>query len=189
MPMRLFLAVTLPDEMQDAIAVAVAPARQAAPAVRWVQAGLLHLTVKFLGDCPEGDDVRVAAAARVALAGISPFEVAVGGMGAFPNFWHPRVVWLDMHPPAPLADVARRLDAALAPLGFAAESRPFRAHVTLGRVAEGVPREQLAALERAVRGVRASWTLVIREVALMRSTLGPGGPTYTSLHTIAVGTA
>lgn len=185
--MRLFLAVTLPDEMQEAIAGAIAPARQAAPTVRWVRAGLLHLTVKFLGERPEGDDVRIAAAARGALAGIVPFQVTVGGTGAFPNFRRPRVVWLDMHPPVPLADLAQRLDAALAPLGFARESRPFRAHVTLGRVTDGVPREQLAALERALRDVRASWTLIVRDVALMRSTLGPGGPAYTALHTIALG--
>lgn len=188
-PMRLFLAVTLPDEMQVGITRAVAPAREAAPAVRWVRAGLLHLTMKFLGERPAGDDVRVAVAARGALAGVAPFDVTVGGTGAFPNFRRPRVVWLDMNPPVLLAGVARRIDAALASLGYAAETRPFRAHVTLGRLNDAVPREQVLSLERTLRDVRDSWTLAVREVVLMRSALSQEGPTYTALHHVALGGA
>ncbi len=184
--MRLFLAITLPEAMQSAIAREVAPARAAAPAVRWVRPELMHLTVKFLGERPEEDEARVARATRAALAPLPPFEVTVGGTGAFPNFRRPRVVWLGMHPPTPLAGLARRLDAALAPLGVTPETRPFRAHVTLGRVADGVPRQQVAALERALRAVRATWPLAIREVALMRSTLGAGGPHHDRLHHFAL---
>lgn len=186
--MRLFLAVTLPDELQGAIARETEQARAAAPAVRWVRASRLHLTLKFLGERPEGDEARVAGAARAALAPVAPFDVTLGGTGAFPNFRRPRVVWLDMLPLAPLAELARRLDAALAPLGFATETRPFRAHVTLGRVMDALPRDQVAALERALRGVRAPWPLAVREVALMRSTLGGAdGPRYDRLHVFTLG--
>ncbi len=187
--MRLFLAVTLPDEMQAGIAHAVAQAREAAPAVRWVRTGHLHLTMKFLGECPDGADARVAAAAHESLAAVAPFDVTVGGTGAFPNFRRPRVVWLDMHPPAPLAAVARRLDDALAPMGFATETRPFRAHVTLGRINDAVPREQVLSLQRTLGAVHDSWTLAVREVILMRSTLSQEGPTYVALHHVALGGA
>lgn len=183
--MRLFLAITLPDELQAAIARALAPAREAAPAVRWVRDGLLHLTIKFLGERPEREVAPIAAAARTALAGVAPFDVTVGKTGAFPNFRSPRVVWLDMYPAAPLAAVARRLDAALAPLGLAPEARPFRAHVTLGRVA-GIPSDQRRALERTLRAVHGSWPLAVRDVRLMQSTLGRGGPVYEVLDRLAL---
>lgn len=185
--MRLFLAVTLPEPLQQEIARATAPLRAAAPTVRWVRPDRLHLTMKFLGERPDDEATGIADAARRAIAGLSPVRASLHGAGAFPNFRRPRVVWLGMHPEAPLAAIARRLDAALAPLGVEPESRPFRAHVTLGRVADAMPPAAAAALERDVRQLTSTWSLAVYDIALMQSTLGPGGPTYRVLDTLPLG--
>ncbi|MCC6929216.1 MAG: RNA 2',3'-cyclic phosphodiesterase [Gemmatimonadaceae bacterium] len=133
--MRLFVAVTLPDDVRESIARATAELRSAAPRVRWVRPEVLHLTVKFLGERPHGDERRIGDALRPSLAQASGCDATIRGAGAFPNFRRPRVVWLGMHPLAPLAAIARHVDDSLLALGIARESRPFRAHVTLGRVA------------------------------------------------------
>lgn len=185
--MRLFLAVTLPEALQQDIARATAALRAAAPTVRWVRPERLHLTMKFLGERPDDDATRIADAARHATTGLQPVSASLHGTGAFPNFRRPRVVWLGMHPEAPLAAIARRLDAALAPLGIEPESRPFRAHVTLGRVADAMPPAAAAALERDLRRVTSTWLLAVYDIALMQSTLGPGGPTYRVLDTLPLG--
>src|SRR5690242_10763183 len=92
--MRLFLGLELASATADEIHSAIGPMRDAEPALSWVSARKLHLTLKFLG---EGDESRVAAlivaADRVAAAH-RPFEMDLGGVGAFPNFRRPRVVWL-----------------------------------------------------------------------------------------------
>lgn len=185
--MRLFLAVALPEPLQQEIARATAPLRASAPAVRWVRPDRLHLTMKFLGERPDDEAVRVANAARQAMADVPPLSASLHGAGAFPNFRRPRVVWLGMHPEGPLAAIARRLDVALAPLGVERESRPFRAHVTLGRVAGALPPLVAAALERDLRQVTSTWLLAVYDIALMQSTLGPGGPTYRVLDTLPLG--
>lgn len=185
--MRLFLAVTLPEALQQDIARATAQLRVAAPTVRWVRPDRLHLTIKFLGERPEDEALRIAAAARRATAELPPVRASLQGTGAFPNFRRPRVVWLGMHPEAPLAAIARRLDAALAPVGVEAESRPFRAHVTLGRIVGAMPPVAAAALERDLRQVTSTWLLAVYDIALMQSTLGPGGSTYRVLDTLPLG--
>lgn len=185
--MRLFLAVTLSDDVRESIGRATAEARALAPGVRWVRPGLLHLTVKFLGERPDGDDRRVADALRPALARAHGCDATIRGAGAFPNFRRPRVVWLGMHPPAPLAAVARQVDDALFALGIERESRPFRAHITLGRVDHGLAPVDADSLERALGAVRSTWTVPVRDVAVIQSTLAHGGPTYRVLERCPLG--
>ena len=185
--MRLFLAVTLPDDVRESIGRATAEVRATVTGVRWVRPELLHLTVKFLGERADGDERRLEGALRSPLVRVPGCEATIRGAGAFPNFRRPRVVWLGMHPVAPLAGIARRVDDALTPLGIEGERRPFRAHVTLGRVNEGFPATQGEALERALRAVGVAWDLRVADVAVMRSTLGRGGPTYDVLARIPLG--
>jgi len=185
--MRLFLAVTLPEPVQAAIGRALEPVRAATTGVRWVDARLLHLTVKFLGERPEDDVSRIAQAVGDALAPTPAFDVALTRTGAFPNFPRARVVWLGMHPPAPLLSLAATVESALLPLGFGAESRPFRAHVTLGRVPHPLDAESARALASQLGSVTGPWKTRVDQVTLMQSTLGPAGPSYRALAHLKLG--
>lgn len=185
--MRLFLAITLPDGLKAEIARAVAPAREGTPGVRWVRTELLHLTVKFVGERLDGEEQLIMETARSALRSAEPVMATIGGAGAFPNFRKARVVWIGMHPVAPLADIARRVDTALSSVGIAAERRPFQAHITLGRIAAPLVPEAARSLERALHAVRDEWVMPVREVALMQSTLGREGPAYRVLKKIPLG--
>lgn len=177
--MRLFLAITLPDHVRAAITRAVAPARAAAPHVRWVREESLHLTLRFLGERPATDVALLGESVQRALAPVAGFTATIRDAGAFPNFRRPRAVWLGMHPRDTFGALVRRLEATLAALGIAVENRPFRPHVTLGRVGAPLAAAEGEALARALRAIRQRWTMDVHEVVLMRSTLGPGGSTYT----------
>jgi 2'-5' RNA ligase len=86
---------------------------------------------------------------------------------------------------AGLAELAARVDAALARLGFPREPRPFSPHVTLGRVR--VPRRDqalAAALGAAAGRDFGAWR--IDRVSLMRSDLSPRGARYTELAGVAL---
>jgi 2'-5' RNA ligase len=79
---------------------------------------------------------------------------------------------------AAAADLAGRIDTALEPLGWAPQTRPFSAHVTLGRVrAPRAARRLAAALAAGTPAGRQPVT----HVALMRSVLSPRGARYTEL--------
>lgn len=192
--MRCFLAVDLPEAVREAIAAVQArlaadmdrrPRRPAGDRVRWVAAANLHLTMRFLGEIDEGQAREVTAVTERVATAQPPIVVEAAGLGLFPGPVRPRVVWVGLTTGSPdVGRLARALEQALATVGFLAEPRPFRAHLTIGRVREGGrirPGERGAtALTDALTAAGAprfgGWT--IREIVLYRSHLGPRGSRY-----------
>jgi 2'-5' RNA ligase len=141
----------------------------------------LHVTVKFLGQIDDGRVDQIGGAIRGVAARTSAFDLAVRGLGAFPTPGRPRVLWVGLEPAAPLAALAGDVDATLGEHGFARETRPFAAHVTLGRVRETRRNPALAdALARPAECGRLS----VRRLSLMRSELHPRGARYTELTSV-----
>lgn len=180
--MRLFVAVNLPEEERGAAYRATAPLRQGTVPVRWVRAEALHLTLKFLGEVPPERADDVATALDVAVAAARPFEVVVGGIGGFPSLARPRVVWLGVENHPALELLANDVELALRPLGFEAELRPFRPHITLGRARQGARSAAFDKLEQLAGRVTYEAVAPVRSVDLMESTLRPDGATYRVLH-------
>ena len=155
--------------------------------VAWVAPANLHLTLKFLGAVPEARiDAIVAALTRSGLD-LRPFEARIRGLGAFPSGTRPRVIWAGVTDGASeMVELARRVDAALAELGFAREERPFSPHVTLGRVRQPGRNPALSdALGSAT--AREFGQMRVPSASLMRSELGPRGARYTELATVRLG--
>jgi 2'-5' RNA ligase len=141
----------------------------------------LHVTLKFLGRIEDARVDAIAAALRTVAARSPAFEIDVRGLGAFPTPGRPRVIWARLEPATPLAQLAGDVDGALDALGFARETRPFAAHVTLGRVRESRRNPKLAdALARPAECGRLS----VRRLSLMRSDLHPRGARYTELTSV-----
>lgn len=125
-------------------------------------------------------------ALRGALAGPA-FELELRGLGAFPTRGRPRVLWVGAGQGAAAATaLAARVDAALAPLGFPPEPRPFTSHVTLGRVRAPRPNPALAEALAAAAD-RAFGQARVAAVALMRSQPSPAGSRYTELAALPLG--
>jgi len=185
--MRLFLALELAPATAEEIHAAVAPLQDSAPGLAWVPAHKLHLTLKFLGDA---DESRVAAlgdvTARLA-AGHRPFELTLGGIGAFPNFRRPRVVWLGVEGEPRLELLHHDVEVAAADLGYELEGRPYRPHVTLARVREPLTADRARVLARAARAVSYSATVVVDRLTLFDSATGGSGVHYRRVHAATLG--
>ena len=133
-PLRLFVAVDVPDDVRDALDAAVAPLRASMPGARWTPPENWHVTLKFLGSVRPAMLNDVALAVRDAAGQQTAFRARVEGMGAFPSANRARVVWAgleDRH--GELAALARSVDRALE-FGFPMEERPFAGHLTLARL-------------------------------------------------------
>jgi len=144
-----------------------------------------HLTLRFLGDVPEADIPAV----QTALAGVAfaPFAVQPAGGGFFPGPDRPRVIWAGLaEGAAPCRAVAAAVDAALAPLGFAPQSRPFASHLTLGRVkVPGRDGDWPGILSLLAR---TSWPpFPVTAFCLYRSTLSAAGSRYDVLAAFPAG--
>lgn len=173
--MSLFVAVEVPDAARSAVAEAVAPLREAAPRLRWVDPQRYHLTLAFLGEVPDGRVAAVSAALGDVGAGASAFELALSGeLGMFGR----RVLWAGVAASAPLDDLAARVRKFVGGVvGLPDGDRPFTAHLTLARAGREKVRPELVA-GAGVPPVR--WP--VEQVVLMRSAGG-----YSVVEAVALG--
>lgn len=184
---RLFAAMPLGDDLRRQATRIQDQLKRAGGGVKWVEPGNLHITLKFLGWTDEGRIPGVVEAMRAATQGREPFQVEVKGVGAFPNARRPRVIWLGTTDGAvALAGIAERLESEVAALGFERETRPFAAHVTLGRVSSPERACSLTA-EIELMGATEVGKMTCGEIVLMRSDLSRSGPTYTPIEVVRLG--
>lgn len=187
---RLFVAVNLPPACRERIAADSLPLREAAPSVAWIRAPLLHLTLKFIGEQDERLVPQFAEACAVVAGGARPHRLAFDAYGAFPNLRRPHVVWLGISAGGEqLARVAADLDAACEALGVPRDTRPFRPHLTLGRVKRELSNQESKALAQAARSASSQEAIMVESIDLMRSDLGQAGPAYTVLASAPLGGA
>ena len=158
----------------------------AALSVSWVAPENLHVTVKFLGNVDEARVQSVIDALRTAVRGHAPFDLEVGGLGAFPSATRARVLWAGLiGGTTPLGALAASVEDALAQLGFPREDRPFSPHITLARVREPRRSPELAEALGVTSGRRFG-QVAVPDIALMRSDLSPRGARYSTLASIAL---
>lgn len=145
---RTFVALDLPEPDRAALARHLAECARVAPRYRWVDPDALHLTLRFLGHLEPAVLDRV----RDELAGVRAmaFRLALAGRGTFGSRSAPRAVWLGLAEGGEgCAALAQRVEAACTAGGLEADTRRFRAHVTLARaIGEG---ERLPALPEPPR--------------------------------------
>jgi 2'-5' RNA ligase len=136
---------------------------------RRIPARNLHLTLAFLGSLDPAAQRCVEEAAQTVRA--RPCTLLLDEVGWFRR---PRVLWVGASQvPAQLEDLVEQLSERLTPCGYAPDSRPFRAHVTLARKVDRGPlrREAIAPIEWHVDGF-----------ALVESVMLPAGADYRPLR-------
>ena len=134
---RAFIAIELPAAIQEQLGQVIAGLQERAPrAVRWVAPRNIHLTLKFLGNVSPDNLTQLTRVIQNEAQRCKPFELRVGGLGAFPTKIHPRVIWIGVAAPPPLAEIQLGLDRETERLGYQNEERGFSAHLTIGRVSQ-----------------------------------------------------
>src|SRR2546423_4236623 len=134
--MRLFLALNLSERLRREIWEATTELRGNGPGIKWVAEERLHITLKFIGEQPESAVQPLVDAMRRVGAGHLAPHISVGGIGAFPTFHRPRVIWIGVEPDPRLELLHHDVEIACEKLGYEVEGRPFRPHLTLGRAGE-----------------------------------------------------
>lgn len=183
---RLFIAAELPEGVLKAISAVQDDLKRRLPghALRWTRPEGIHLTLKFLGDVAPGRVDELADALARAAADRRRIDLAVEGLGCFPNPRRPRVLWLGIGGEvAKLRLLQQAVEAETTPLGFPSEGRAFSPHLTLARVQRNASRADVdkigAAVERG--GVGRVADFPVRGVSLIRSQLKPSGAEYTQV--------
>lgn len=176
---RSFIAVELPEIVRRQIESLTLELKKSDAPVGWVRPEGIHLTFKFLGNIsPE-----MVEQIKPVLAGIGsrtgPMHVQPAGCGAFPTIKQPRVIWVGLRGESqPLIELQKEVESAMMPFGFKPEERPFRPHLTLGRVRG---RQGLLALQQILLASRefTAEAFDVTELVLYKSELRPDGARYT----------
>jgi 2'-5' RNA ligase len=148
-------------------------------AVRWVEPGNIHLTLKFLGDTETSSIGAIESRLEEVASGFGPFEIRLGKLGCFPNPRRPRVVWVGIEGNLePLLGLQQAVEQSLAELGWPPESRRFHPHLTLGRVKDS---RQVIEARLPWGRQRADGQQYVNEVCLIESDLRPTGAVYSVL--------
>ena len=177
--MRLFIAILLDEVLKERIAAVqrALQTRLLEHSIRWVKPENLHITLQFLGEQNPDRLWAIQTVMQESAQAHRAFEISLGGLGAFPTWRHPSVLWIGVHAEAdPLGRLANELGVALA-----SEPRKFHAHVTLARLKSPIP--DLATQVSPVPAENLG-SLSIKSFSLMQSQLSADSPQYLELKQV-----
>jgi 2'-5' RNA ligase len=177
---RLFIAIDISEQARSLVASRIDQLKRRFTNVRvsWTKPENLHLTVKFLGDVEESRITELVKMVAGAASALSPIQAELNGPGVFPSERKPKVLWLGItDPQGSIRMAAAVIEKACEKIGFAPELRPFRPHLTIGRI-----RAPRAANELARAHIQMSFEKIafeVPELVLYQSELRPTGSVYT----------
>jgi len=183
--MRTFIAISLPEEIKGYLGQVQEKLKLSAADVKWVQAGNIHLTLKFLGEIDEEKLREVSGILNDTAKGKGTFKINLSSLGAFPKIAYPRVIWAGIDKgDNEVGQIALELEEKLSKIGIPAEDRPFSSHITLGRVRSASNRHRLVKDLTALADNFAPQGLEFTadKITLFKSTLTPKGPVYEALN-------
>lgn len=177
------MAVEMPEDVRQQFKEVQTTLRGADAHVKWVEPHNIHLTLKFLGDITENQLETLCQGVTEGVQGITPFEINLSRLGAFPNLKRPRVIWIGVEDgKEEMIRLQQQLEESIFNHGFPKEDRKFSPHLTIGRVKSPRGLDDLVTIMKDTPF--ESNSIEIREVVVMKSTLTPEGPIYTPLRRI-----
>ena len=167
--MRLFIALRLSDRIRDVLVEAQEEMRWKGVQGNYTKEENLHLTLAFIGEYPEPDEVLEA----IGEVGFVPFRIALGETGTFPDIW-----WAGIEPSDSLEALVKRLRRVLAEHGIPFDRKKFVPHITLIR--KPSCRAEIP-LDEVIQRLPAE-SMTVDRISLMRSDRGKDGMIYTEIE-------
>ena len=184
---RTFVAIELPENVRADLWKLQHEFTSCRLDIRWVKPLNIHLTLNFLGDVDPSDVEAIARLLSETVEHHPVFELVPRGVGVFPDIQRPRVLWTGIEGQTDiLGSLQKSLAGALKLLGCVTEKRPFRGHLTLGRIKRRIHQKRLVAALREHQTF-VSQVFSIERLVLFKSELHPGGARYTKLHEMRLG--
>lgn len=184
---RVFFAIDLPSSVKAVLATYLTQLKKQSKshAIRWSRPDNLHITLQFLAEVPPAAMEGMVAKVTLALkAALSEQRFHLGRLHVFPDPYRPRVIVMDVAPQVGLAEVSRLIGEGIQAAGLAIEDRPFRAHLTLGRIKQpqGLNLGFLSTVPLPELDEQR-----LSEVVLFQSEPHPEGSHYTPLARLSLG--
>jgi 2'-5' RNA ligase len=169
---RLFVGIDLPWDLRQRVALLGG----GIPGARWVPAGNLHLTLRFVGEVPpfRAEEIDHALAALRARR----LTLTLAGVGTFSKGGRETQLWVGVERNPSLDLLQSKVETACQRAGLEPERRRFAPHVTLARLDNAAP-PRLAAFVQANNLFRSA-PIELGHFTLFSSRLGKEASVYTA---------
>ena len=179
---RTFVAVPVPGAVTDFLTQIQRRLKTSSINIRWIPAANIHLTLKFLGDIDPVRVPEIKTQLDVASRSTAPFVLNARGVGVFPNRRQARVIWVGLTGDLnQLEQLKKNIESGLGSIGFKSDRRPFRAHLTIGRMRQRPDPKALGALLAPLKDETGE-PFDIDQIRFFQSMLRPSGAEYKLLH-------
>ncbi|MBW6515546.1 MAG: RNA 2',3'-cyclic phosphodiesterase [Candidatus Cloacimonetes bacterium] len=179
--MRTFLALELPEEFKKEIAEVIQKLQDICPhGIKWVEKNKLHITLQFIGDTEPRAIKELSDSFATILAELKPFPIFKPLIEIIPPK-NTRLVWIKCDfSSSQINDVVGKIRFYLKKRGFEIDKKPFRLHITLGRVKRFIPLTITESLTNIAINNK-QWT--VSEATFYESRLHSTGPEYKKIAT------
>lgn len=186
----MFISLKVPDEiLSECVAFqekASLIAKEKTVSIRWTDPKQIHLTLIFLGWTNPLLQDQISEIIYNASCESEPFEIKMARLGVYPGLQEPRIIWAGISEETDLMILQGKLACGVASLGSPPEKRPYRPHLTLGRV-KGASGARGFCRWMVEENCLHPETGLMKEISLMESRPRPEGSIYIPLLTSVLG--
>jgi len=185
--LRTFIAIDIPGNILSEIRELQEGIKDYGFKIRWVRPESIHLTLKFLGDIKAVKINEIAEAISKTVVRYTPISLQAKGVGVFPGIKRPQVLWVGLAGQLePLVSLQKTLDENLETIGFPMEKRPFKGHLTMGRMKAKIDVKKFGEVLMTFRSFESE-AFTADRIILYKSELKPSGAVYTELASASLG--
>jgi RNA 2',3'-cyclic 3'-phosphodiesterase len=148
--------------------------------IKWTNIDNIHITLLFLGDTEEKQIRIISNILRDKCEGFGKFELMIKGSGVFKSINDPRVIWAGIEPSDKFSYLNGLIKNGLKTSGIKFEDRPFKPHLTLGRIKFLKQVNYIKELTDNYRDIEIQ-KIPVNEVILFESILLQTGPVYNQI--------
>ena len=175
MKYRIFIAINLPKDIKQKIALFSQNLERFNWPVKWVELENFDITLNFLGNLTPKEVEKVCLILEKTIKNHYPFDLKIERLNVFPNLAHVRTVILEVEKNDELMKLQQELSSRLKINEFRVEERKFTPHITLGRV----KRKKLRLDENLLNNLSVpKLVFPTQSIEIMKSELFPEGPKY-----------
>lgn len=177
---KVFFGIPVDNKAQRQINELLIPAKKSNPDINWVSEDNLHLTLAFLGNKPTAVVKDLLRSMHLIFQKEVAFKTEFSKLSRFPTSTG-NIIALVFKPDKCLDHLFQLTQDFLTENGLSFDEKPFRPHVTLGRIRKASRPNILFNQQTNIR-------LRVDKVALYQSKLTDTGSIYLALKEIELGT-
>jgi 2'-5' RNA ligase len=178
--MRLFVAIELDEPFRNHLIKLQESLRTVVPRVSFTRPENLHLTLKFIGEVEE-PRIPALCEALNSVPRDGPLPLRYVGLDLLPEPGPIRIIAAGVDGGEKLLSLQKQIKDVCAKQNIPRENRRFRAHITLARAREGLPRSAQPGLFESVSAAN-NIEMPVEQFVLMQSKLSNKGSEYTPIH-------